>query len=195
MCVVLLIGPVFAQSDDPCVLQEGGTWDDGTLYVVCNVCGDGIVDSAEECDDGNTIDGDGCSSTCTNEQQPQELLLETGPEEDTSTNAWPNQVLPKELLGVWPTDDTLNLNPQGQDYQQQPTTPEQIQSSGAPTVAGMIAARNIKQAQLAKAASMGRWSITLPYRLAATGGAENIIAIVMVVLGTLGVWWSLKYIK
>lgn len=28
------------------------------------VCGDGIVEGAEECDDGNTVDGDGCSSSC-----------------------------------------------------------------------------------------------------------------------------------
>jgi|GEM_PF-2183127 len=30
-------------------------------------CGDGSVDAGEECDDGNTVDGDGCSSTCQNE--------------------------------------------------------------------------------------------------------------------------------
>ena len=29
------------------------------------VCGDGVVDPGEECDDGNTADGDCCSSTCT----------------------------------------------------------------------------------------------------------------------------------
>jgi cysteine-rich repeat protein len=28
-------------------------------------CGDGVLDGGEVCDDGNTIDGDGCSSTCT----------------------------------------------------------------------------------------------------------------------------------
>jgi cysteine-rich repeat protein len=28
-------------------------------------CGNGTVDSGEECDDGNTMSGDGCSSTCT----------------------------------------------------------------------------------------------------------------------------------
>ena len=28
------------------------------------VCGDGHVDPGEECDDGNTLSGDGCSSTC-----------------------------------------------------------------------------------------------------------------------------------
>jgi large repetitive protein len=31
------------------------------------VCGDGHVDMGEECDDGNNVDGDGCSSTCKNE--------------------------------------------------------------------------------------------------------------------------------
>ena len=35
-------------------------------------CGDGIVDpgAGEQCDDGNTIDGDGCSPTCTSELSP-----------------------------------------------------------------------------------------------------------------------------
>jgi len=28
------------------------------------VCGNGIIETGEECDDGNTISGDGCSSTC-----------------------------------------------------------------------------------------------------------------------------------
>ncbi len=31
-------------------------------------CGDGILDGGEVCDDGNTIGGDGCSSTCTSLQ-------------------------------------------------------------------------------------------------------------------------------
>lgn len=29
------------------------------------VCGDSHLDKDEECDDGNTTDGDGCSSSCT----------------------------------------------------------------------------------------------------------------------------------
>jgi MYXO-CTERM domain-containing protein len=33
-------------------------------------CGDGHVDSGEECDDGNTNAGDGCSATCQNETPP-----------------------------------------------------------------------------------------------------------------------------
>jgi len=29
-----------------------------------SVCGDGVLDAGESCDDGNTTNGDGCSSTC-----------------------------------------------------------------------------------------------------------------------------------
>jgi cysteine-rich repeat protein len=38
----------------------GGWWGDG-------VCGDGIVAWAEECDDANLEDGDGCGAACTSE--------------------------------------------------------------------------------------------------------------------------------
>jgi cysteine-rich repeat protein len=30
-------------------------------------CGNGIIETGEQCDDGNTVSGDGCSSTCTTE--------------------------------------------------------------------------------------------------------------------------------
>ena len=32
-----------------------------------NVCGNGVVEGTEQCDDGNTVNGDGCSSTCIDE--------------------------------------------------------------------------------------------------------------------------------
>ena len=35
---------------------------------VLNVCGDGDKGPTEDCDDNNTISGDGCSSTCDNEK-------------------------------------------------------------------------------------------------------------------------------
>jgi len=35
-----------------------------TIQVSGGVCGDGLIDSGEECDDKNTISGDGCSSNC-----------------------------------------------------------------------------------------------------------------------------------
>src|SRR4051812_563136 len=31
---------------------------------ITNSCGDGIVQTTEKCDDGNIIDGDGCSRDC-----------------------------------------------------------------------------------------------------------------------------------
>lgn len=33
-------------------------------------CGNGIVDPLEECDDGNLLDGDGCSAVCVSEPPP-----------------------------------------------------------------------------------------------------------------------------
>ena len=33
-------------------------------YALATVCGDGLTQGAEACDDGNTADGDGCSATC-----------------------------------------------------------------------------------------------------------------------------------
>jgi cysteine-rich repeat protein len=45
---------------------------DFTLQITCTpvVCGDGIVSGTEECEDGNTTNGDGCSSTCRLESTP-----------------------------------------------------------------------------------------------------------------------------
>jgi hypothetical protein len=44
--------------DAACVLECQGD-------CTCPVCGDGDIEGSEECDDGNTADGDCCSSTCT----------------------------------------------------------------------------------------------------------------------------------
>jgi len=40
------------------------------------VCGNGIVEGLEQCDDGDTVGGDGCSATCQvchSSQQPRYL--------------------------------------------------------------------------------------------------------------------------
>jgi cysteine-rich repeat protein len=43
-----------------------GTLNGWTLRLVtATVCGDGVVDAGEQCDDGNGVDGDGCDSNCT----------------------------------------------------------------------------------------------------------------------------------
>ncbi len=159
------------------------------LQVICNVCGDGVIDDAEECDDGNTVDGDGCSSSCMGEV----ALLETGPQGDGVAASGPKQKLPTELLSVGPIEPTIILqNPLARE---QINFPAQMQPAGAPRLASLIAARNIKQSQLALAASLGATNIILPNELAATGGAENIIALVMMLLGAVGVRASLKFIK
>jgi cysteine-rich repeat protein len=36
-------------------------------YVVTHTCGDGAEETPEECDDGNTVGGDGCSASCEDE--------------------------------------------------------------------------------------------------------------------------------
>jgi cysteine-rich repeat protein len=42
-------------------------------------CGDGATDPGEDCDDGNLLDGDGCSSECIVENGMQECLLVPDP--------------------------------------------------------------------------------------------------------------------
>ena len=52
-------------------------------------CGDGNLDSGEECDDGNNIDGDGCSADCmieTPEPYCGNNILESGEECDDGNN-------------------------------------------------------------------------------------------------------------
>jgi len=38
--------------------------------ITAAVCGNGVLEAGEECDDGNLISGDGCSSTCKIEEVP-----------------------------------------------------------------------------------------------------------------------------
>lgn len=47
-----------------------GTWDEVTCDNQCQPiqCGDGVTSGAEQCDDGNTAPGDGCSAECAAEQ-------------------------------------------------------------------------------------------------------------------------------
>jgi cysteine-rich repeat protein len=50
--------------------------------VVPGVCGDGFLDAGEECDDGNTTDGDGCSAACTREPACGDAYTDAGEECD-----------------------------------------------------------------------------------------------------------------
>lgn len=42
---------------------QGEAFDSGAVEVLQS-CGDGVLNAGEECDDGNNVDGDGCSATC-----------------------------------------------------------------------------------------------------------------------------------
>lgn len=47
-------------------------------------CGDGLLDDDEECDDGNNLDGDGCSALCREEEPPSAEIESEAEEQDTS---------------------------------------------------------------------------------------------------------------
>ncbi len=65
---------------DRIILQTcGWAWSSTDAVRLCGstitlpVCGDGIIEATEECDDGNNINGDGCSSICKNEIKPEQI--------------------------------------------------------------------------------------------------------------------------
>lgn len=64
------VGVSVSQGQTYYVIVDGvATADKGAFTLLVDVrppgCGDGLVSGAEACDDGNTTNGDGCSSTCT----------------------------------------------------------------------------------------------------------------------------------
>ena len=63
-----------------CALLAACSEEDKKVGV--SVCGNGIVEEGEQCDDGNTADGDGCSSTCQNEEGPAAPVCGNGIVED-----------------------------------------------------------------------------------------------------------------
>jgi len=56
----------FELTSDAGLHMGGWTIDDLCVvgYVPVNVCGDAVLELGEDCDDGNTKNGDGCSKTC-----------------------------------------------------------------------------------------------------------------------------------
>ena len=53
---------------ETCTCDSGFSGNDCSETVPTpSQCGNGVIDSGESCDDGNTANGDGCSSTCQQE--------------------------------------------------------------------------------------------------------------------------------
>jgi cysteine-rich repeat protein len=53
------------QADDDCEVSQICTLAEGAAYGVCvSACGNGRVDSGEQCDDGNLVESDGCTNAC-----------------------------------------------------------------------------------------------------------------------------------
>jgi len=66
------------------------------VITMCEpVCGDGVLDEGEECDDGNTADGDGCSANCTVENQG----------DGCTPGYWKNHLDKWAATGLSPADD------------------------------------------------------------------------------------------
>jgi uncharacterized protein (TIGR03382 family) len=61
----------FELDSDPGLELGGWTVDDVCLVAIAGpnpgTCGNGVIDPGEQCDDGNTVSGDGCSATCQDE--------------------------------------------------------------------------------------------------------------------------------
>ena len=76
LCAAVLVAGGFMLAWLSCGDDDGGGGD--------AVCGNNVLESGEECDDGNTASGDGCSATCQSEGTPEcgNDILETGEECD-----------------------------------------------------------------------------------------------------------------
>jgi cysteine-rich repeat protein len=59
-----VIGPVIVEWPEPLEYSMTFTEVEAAVIVSPIICGNGVVDPGEECDDGNLIPGDGCSPVC-----------------------------------------------------------------------------------------------------------------------------------
>lgn len=89
-CVLATCGNLVREGAEDC--DEGGT---ATCDLDCTfqVCGDFLLNTiaGEECDDGNTDDGDGCSATCT---------IETGGSSSSTSSSSSSEPCPGECCVV-----------------------------------------------------------------------------------------------
>jgi cysteine-rich repeat protein len=64
------------------------------------VCGDGFIDADEECDDGNTVDEDGCSSQCE---------FQTDEDDPNATTGTADPYTPPQFFGSINSEDDVDV--------------------------------------------------------------------------------------
>ncbi len=74
------------------IVGGGSSGGGGGRRLIIEACGDGIQQNAEECDDGNLLNGDGCSKTCFLESSEEIISSENIATENSET----------ELISVCP---------------------------------------------------------------------------------------------
>lgn len=71
-----------------------------------SVCGDNLVSGIEQCDDGNTVDGDGCSSTCVFENTSGDIYVSpSGFDSNPGTMDNPVRTIDRGL-NIWQTQSS-----------------------------------------------------------------------------------------
>lgn len=95
---------------------------------MCWECGDGIKHQFEECDDGNLIDGDGCSSTC----RISEVVPTPSPSPTITPTPSPS---PEPTVSPSPTPTPPPDNG-FQDFIKKESTPKELTKSGTGLVVG-----------------------------------------------------------
>jgi cysteine-rich repeat protein len=84
----VIVGSPAVQSFEVTPTSQAVTIDWLVDSAICHVasCGDGVVDTNEQCDDGNNVDGDGCSATCTVEAFCGDGTVDPGEQCDDGNN-------------------------------------------------------------------------------------------------------------
>lgn len=97
-----------------------------TLGIEVTLCGNGVVDAGEACDDGNLADGDSCSSICQS-TVPRIVDLATDTANRTLIGVGTNKALANVAIGDFSGDGTrdvitgenANVSPTGQAFRNQ----------------------------------------------------------------------------
>jgi cysteine-rich repeat protein len=109
-------GDVEESVGEECELGGGDTATQQPCTIDCQrvqLCGDGFIDTPEQCDDGNTTSSDGCSGAC----QSEAVIFEHEPNEDGSPQPHINDFSIINAMGPFSNDVFIiaSHNPTGDE--------------------------------------------------------------------------------